>query len=145
MTHSTPLIDELKNVMHSITSAQGRWIAHRQSQAALLFRRPSGRKRRKITSDSQPSEESQSTSEGLNDVIGGGEEMQITTLGPEGTEKSLGETFGEILGQSFVRIGRERWTSLRLGRGRLSYNRIQVSLLLHQVIEGRAQTSFLAI
>lgn len=114
--------------MQSIESAQRRIISHRQGQVALLNRRGGGRKRRKISresEESQPSDESQSTDPGLDDKAGtGSTASDVTTVQ---SERSLSEVFGEVLAQSLVRIGRDRWTTQRTGgRGKLSYNRIQV-------------------
>lgn len=124
--HSTSLRDEMKGIILSIETAQRRIVAHRQSQAALLKRKGGGRKRRKTTSDdSQPSDESQSTDTGLNDDI----DADLSTLDPTSVQlgRSSVEGFGEVLVQSLVRIGRDRWTTQRTGgRGKLSYNRIQV-------------------
>lgn len=128
-THSIGLLNEMRDVMQSINAAQTRLIAHRQAQAACLNRRGMGRKRRKInTEESQTSEESQSTGDGIEEGLRGG--PVASDFHDMGGERSMAGMLGTVLVQSLVRIGRDRWTSTRTrGRGRLSYNRIEVSPL----------------
>lgn len=122
----------MRDIVQSIAVTQERLITHRQDQAAaLLKRRITGRKKRKISPDeSQASDESQSQSTGSALEKGLTETIAVEYMAVE-HQRSVEDLVKEVLLQSLVRIGRDRWTTLRTrGQGRLSYNRIQVSTML---------------
>lgn len=138
-THSVPVFERARSILHAIIDSQTALAAHRQAAVDSLLSRgcgtASGSKRQKTGSRSHSSSSSTNDPEGTTLP----ENSQITRANQDQNSDTAtpGPTLAAILVQCLSQIGRERWTRARTaGRGRLSYNRIKVSLCAHQHLHG---------